>query len=232
MSAVPGPGRASAAHRASLLVAVPLVAAILLNLVQFRAIDENTVDSFDAVHRNETADLLDISYRECAWCRDRYGLHLALGVVAPGATVLIPAPGPHADNRYDAEEFTLRLYAFAGVATVRQVPYEGAGRLLATDGGAGLDPTPFLVARGEGGAKGPPWAVAADPARRPLAGPAGDPDSFLPGALALPDAFGTPGGEFLILRWHQPRPGSGYEYQDIAVETSLLPDRIRAELAR
>jgi hypothetical protein len=232
VSAVPGPPRASTAHRASLLVAVPLVAAILLNLVQFRAIDENTLDSFDAVHRNGTADILDLSYRECAWCRDRYGLHLALGIVAPGATVLIPTPGPHADRRYDAEEFTLRLYALADVASVRHVAYPRADLLLATDGAPGLDPAPWFVARGEGGAKGPPWAVAVDPARRAAAVPGGDPDSFLPGALARREAFGTPGGEFLILRWQQPRPGSDHEYQDVAVETSLLPDRVRAELAR
>jgi hypothetical protein len=215
-----------------LLVALPLVVAILFNLVQFRAIDENTVDSFDAVHRNETADILHISYRTCAWCRDRYGLHLTLGVVAPGATVLIPTPGPHVDNRYNAEEFTLRLYAFAGVASVRRVPYEDTGRLLATDSGPGLDPTPFLIARGEGGAKGPPWAVAVDPVRMASLGPTGDPDRFLPGALSRPDAAGLPGGEFLVLRWNQPRPGSDYSYQDIAVETTLLPDGVRAELAR
>jgi hypothetical protein len=220
---------------AVLLVVMLLVDAIAVNVIQFRGIDRETVDSFDAVHRFETGDIMELGYRECAWCRQRYGLHLALQVIAPGSRVIVPASSPYAANRYLAEEFTLRLYALGRVATVDWVGRTQDPELLTSagpdGGGGGLDPTPFVVASGRGGERGAPWALAVDgPAPTPPGG--SDPDDYLAQALrdgGLGDADAPP-REFVILQWRVPREGSRYDYQDLVLDTSLLPDSARARL--
>jgi len=146
-----------ARHRLAVLL---LVAAILVNLVQFRAVDQHTIDNFDAVHRNDTPDLFALSQRECQWCRDRYSLHLALGAAAPGSTVIVPASSPYAGSRNQRESLTLRLYAIGRVAGIDWVDYRQAPRLLSE---TGFDPNRYVTASGPGGEKGAPWALAVDP---------------------------------------------------------------------
>lgn len=137
-----------------------LAGAILVNLGQFRAVDQQTIDNFDAVHRNDTADLFELSQRECQWCRDRYALHLALGATAPGSTVIVPASSPYAASRNRRESLTLRLYALGRVTGIEWVSYRQAPGLLSA---TGLDPSPHVTASGPGGEKGAPWALAPDP---------------------------------------------------------------------
>ncbi|MPZ27363.1 MAG: hypothetical protein GEV12_13365 [Micromonosporaceae bacterium] len=210
----------------SLLAVLLLTAVIAVNLAQFRSVDQATVDSFDAVHRNDTADIVEISYRECDWCRDRYGLHLALGMLAPGSTVIVPATSPYAESQAQAGELTLRLTAYGRVGGVDWVGYEQPPQLLST-----TDVSGSVVASGPGGAKGRPWALALAPPVPDGAGP-GDPDGYVARALAAGEHRHPtrPPREFVLLRWDVAR--DAHPYQDLLVESSLLPAAVRVELAR
>ena len=97
--------------------------AIVVNVAQFRTSDRDTDDNFDAIHPNGTADITKLVYNECAWCRDRYVIHLALRVVAPGSTVIVPASSPYRDDRYIADVLGQRLYSLGLVADIEWVSY-------------------------------------------------------------------------------------------------------------
>lgn len=226
----PEPSPSASARTGRALVAVMvLVGAIMINLVQFREIDRNTVNFFDAVHRSGTADIMEQGYRQCAYCRDRYGLHLAIQVVAPGSTVFVPDSSPYGESRYLAQEFTLRLYSLGRVGQVEWVDYEPPEDLLT----GGLDPTRFVIASGPGGRVGAPWALALDTPVPDLA-TTPDPDQFLVEALQAGEHrnSGRPPREFIVLQWMVARPDSNRDYQDLVLETSLLPEPVRQGLIR
>jgi hypothetical protein len=214
--------RARSATRTSGITVVAgllLIGAILLNLGQFRAGDRHTDNNFDAAYRNDTSDITELVITECEWCRDRYAVHLALRVVAPGSTVIVPASSPYAATPYDQGVLAQRLYSLGLTGSVEWAGYRQPASLL-----AGLDPAPFVLARGPGGERGAPWAIAvADP-------PATDPDHFLDDALRAGD-HEDPGGrprEFVLLQW----PAAEGDPRDLLLETSLLPGSVREELAR
>lgn len=209
----------------SLLAVLLLTAVVAVNLAQFRSIDQATVDSFDAVHRNGTADIVELSYQECGWCRDRYGMHLALGMLAPGSTVVVPASSRYAASPASVGELTLRLTAYGRVGGVEWVPYQQPPALLST-----TDVRGSVVASGPGGAKGAPWALALAP---PVPDGAGttDPDGYVARALAAGehrDPAGAP-RQFVLLEWDAARDGQN---PDLLIDTSLLPPAVRAELVR
>jgi hypothetical protein len=37
---------------------------------------------------------------------------------------------------------------------------------------------------------------------------------------------------FALIRWAEPREGESYDYQELLVETALLPANLRSELTR
>jgi hypothetical protein len=204
-----------------LIATLLLVGAILVNLAQFRDGDRSADDNFDAIHRNDTADITELVYAECEWCRDRYSIHLALRVIAPGSTVIVPADNPNAGTSYDAGVLAQRLYSLGLVERVDFI----AARDLPT----GIDPGPYVLASGPGGERGAPWAVAVAPPPRPQ--PAADPEGYLEAALRAgehrdPD---RPAREFVLLQWPDPAVD---DPRDLLLETSLLADPVREELTR
>lgn len=212
-------------HGRAVLIAALLIA-IAVNVIQFRASDRDPDDNFDALHRNSTADITELVYDECVSCRDRYALHLALRVIAPGSTVLVPASSPYVHSRYTWGVLRQRLYALGLVANVKRVSYRQTRDALA---GVNLDPC--IVASGPGGARGAPWAVAVAPPLPP--GQGTDPDQFLAAALRAGehrDPHARP-REFVLLEGPSP-VGSASSYEDLLLETALLPGPIRDELAR
>jgi hypothetical protein len=231
-------------RRRFLLLGAVLVAAIAVNAVQFPAVEAAAGHGRDAVAPGETADLAAIAYRECDWCRDRYALHIALAAVAPGSRVIVAPSDPYLlPSPYDraedaAEEITVRLLTFGGAREVDWLDGDGwardpeAPRLV-----AGVDPVPFITASGPGGQKGAPWAIAVDPDRRVPDLPA-NPDHFVGHALAHGEHVDSTGqaGEFVLVRWYSPRygycyaTGFCYSYQDLLLETSLLPAHLRGSL--
>lgn len=208
-----------------LVFAVLLGVAILVNTVQFRSIDENTSAHFAALHRYGTGDIVEIGYDSYGNFGEMYALYLTLAEIAPGSRVVILGPG-----RLTRHEFVTRLYGFGEVAGIERV--EDADLVERLTPGSGFDPTPFVVARGKGGDKGPPWAVAVGaPDPRPTG--MRDPDSFLAEVLAgeRPGTARGPAREFLLMEWWQPVAGAGWDRQDLLVEIPLLPADVREELA-
>jgi hypothetical protein len=214
---------AAAPYRARLFVAL-LIAAIAINVVQFRGIESERFREFQAVGRYETADIAAVSYRSGGWNRQRYGLFQGLGTLAPGATVHIPTPSAYSADPEIADETAVRLRVFGRVGRIEWVPAPVAAA------GPGFDPTPYVVASGTGGAKGAPWALAVDPAHFRPGGPA-DPDDYLRDIVTGegPSRSATV-REFALIRWPQRRPGQSYDYQELLVETTLLPANVRSEL--
>jgi hypothetical protein len=208
------------------LFAVLVVAAVAVNLAQFRGIDRERFREFEAVGRYETSDVARIAYENGGWHRQRYGLYLGLGTLAPGATVYIPTPSGFADDRKIADETESRLRVFGRAGRVEWVPAP------AVAAGTGFDPRPFVVASGVGGARGAPWALAVDPALPRPAGPA-SPDDYLKRIVTGEGARGSAGARtFALIRWPVAREGEDHDYQELLVETALLPASLRAELPR
>jgi hypothetical protein len=216
---------AVAPHRFRLF-AVLLVAAVAVNLVQFRGIDRERFREFEAVGRYETSDVARIAYENGGWHRQRYGLYLGLGTLAPGATVYIPTPSGFADDRKVADETATRLRVFGRAGRIVWVPAP------AVAAGTGFDPKPYVVASGVGGARGAPWALAVDPRWARPEGPA-DPDEYLKRIVTGEGPRRSAETRtFALIRWPVPRDGESYAYQDLLVETELLPDSLRSELIR
>src|SRR4029079_180359 len=93
-----------------------------------------------------SGDMITIAYRECDWCADRYGLHMALGFAAPGATVIVPTPSPYTKTRELREEINARLIVFGKVAAVHWVPYpDAAATAGAARASGGSDHNTHLV---------------------------------------------------------------------------------------
>ena len=221
--------RLPALRKGALVFAALIVAASLLNVVQFRSIDRSTSSMFQAIDHNPTGDLNDIAWRACGWCRERYGPSFALGTLAPRSTVIVPTPSPFTTDTYTAEWFKVRLISYGRAASVVYLPVVDATRAFAA---SRFDPSVYIVASGPGGSKGAPWSLAVDPSRRPATPVA--PVDFVGDALAS-GAYqnaDAPPGEFVMLRWSQGQEGSTQKYQDLLIETSVLPADLRAELTQ
>ncbi|MDQ7906255.1 hypothetical protein RB614_17215 [Phytohabitans sp. ZYX-F-186] len=218
--------RAALAPYRRRLFAAALIAAIAVNVFQFRAIDRERYYEFRAVGTYPTDDLARITFGNGGWHRQRYGLYQGLGTLAPGATVYIPTPGPYDAERQVADETASRLRVFGRVGRLVWVAAPTAAA------GPGFDPTPYVVATGVGGARGAPWALAVDPARPRPKGPA-DPNFYLR-PLVTSEGPRTSGADraFALIRWPQAREGEEYDYQELLVETTLLPPAVRDELTR
>lgn len=237
-----GTGLRSVRRRLPFLLGALLVAAILVNAVQFRSVDAAADSGEQAIHIGDTSDLPTMAYRECDWCRDRYAIHIALAAIAPGSRVIVAPsdpyllPSPYDTGADAAEEVTVRLLTFGEAGEVDWLDGDGwAQDPAAPHLVAGVDPSRFIVASGPGGLKGPPWAIAVDPDRR-IPGQPADSDQFLDRALT--GGVGPAGhpGEFLLVRWYSPRYHSCYfddfcyGYQNLLLETALLNERVRRSL--
>lgn len=207
-----------------------LAIVVLVNLGQFRGIERQRFPEMRAAGRYSSADLGSIAYTTCAWCRQRYGLYLALGTVAPGARIVIPTPSAYQASPAEADEVVTRLRVFGRASSVRWVKSPAAA-------GPGFDPRADILATGFGGAPdlaidavGPhsaPWVFAVDPATIPAN--RGDTDRYLYSIATAegPTSSGTV-REFALIRWAHPR--SQFPYQDLLVETKLLPPALRESL--
>jgi len=220
----------------SRLFVVLLLLAIVVNVVQFPGIEQQPYPEMRALERTSTSDLTAILYRDCPWCRQRYGIHLSLGVVAPGARVIIPTPSPIGTGLEveEVNETGARLRIFGRASNVEFVPYDG-------DQLPGIDPMPYVISSGDGGIRGAPWLLAVDPRYLP-AGGVQDPDTYLLDRITGegPKVSGET-RTFVLLRWDHPRPGHPrpieyvpfmFTYQDLLIEASLLPADVRQELIK
>jgi hypothetical protein len=194
--------------KAMLVLMLLLAGAALVNLIEFREVDTRVGDSFDAIRRHHTADLIELVMVDCDTCQQRYGLHLSLYMVAPGSRVTVPRSGPFGENQYQTDLVTNRLYALGRASEVEWVddlpPLQ-------------VDPRPYIVASGPGGARGAPWAVAVQSPPVPA-----DPEGFLERGLRAGQHHHPDGRprEFVLLEW--PVARGDHVYQNLLIETSLL----------
>jgi hypothetical protein len=140
-------------------------------------------------------------------------------LIAPGSRVIIPSPTPTLAE--PDTEFIALLRSFGAVARIDRVESGVAGRVLAA-----VDPTPYVVASGPGGAFGEPWVIAVSPALVPP-GLGGDPPNFL--RRAVMSGYRPPvadRAEFLLVRWS---PGPGGQ-ADLVLDAALLPRHVYREL--
>ncbi|MBO0870307.1 MAG: hypothetical protein J2P15_17270 [Micromonosporaceae bacterium] len=223
-------GRAVARYRFGIVAAL-LAVVVLVNLGQFRGIERQRFPEMRAADRYNSSDLGSIAYSTCAWCRQRYGLYLALGTVAPGARIVIPTPSRYQASPAEANEVVTRLRVFGRASSVTWVPSPAAA-------GPGFDPQPDeILATGFGGAPdiaidavGPhsaAWVLAVDPATMPANH--GNPATYLYSTATAegPSSTGSV-REFALIRWAHPR--EQFPYQDLLVETKLLPPALRESL--
>jgi hypothetical protein len=178
------------------LVAV-LVAGVVLNVLQFRSLDDEAPRHYAALHRYETDDLVTIGHRN-RQVRSYYGLYFTLAEIAPNSTVIVSS-----SVLTDTRGIAGRLYAFGAVSHLVITPLSEDTFLLPADTSPGvsglIDPTPFIVVQGSGGSRLASWAIALDPAA----------------------ASTGPTREFAFLHWEGPIGESTRNY--LLIETSLLP---------
>jgi hypothetical protein len=95
-----------------------IVVAVAVNLVQFPAIEATTPDRYQAVHAYRTHDLVRIA-RSFKLVRFRYEAALALGEVAPGATLILPATGS-----FPARGLVGEMIALGRISDTRTLAYD------------------------------------------------------------------------------------------------------------
>ena len=138
-------GRVLARYRFR-LVAVVLAGIAVVNLAQIPGIERDSPFSeMCAIGRHDTSDIAAFTYDTCSWCRERYGLYLALGTVAPGARVIIPTPNSYQNNRAEQDETATRLRVYGRASQIDWVASPVAA-------GPGFDPQPDILVSGTGGA--------------------------------------------------------------------------------
>lgn len=126
-----------------------LVLAVIINILQFRAIDRRANHRYKALNRYDTACIIEIAYRSSPRHRQRYSPALALAEHAPGAAVIIPKSGSFSD-----EEFRVHLLTFGRASRLVEKMYDANIVMAGTDLG------PYIVESGEEGYRYLPWAIA------------------------------------------------------------------------
>jgi hypothetical protein len=186
-----------------------LVTISMVNLIQFRAIDDAINTRYSALNRDDTSDIIEIGETYSPHFTQAYGLHLTLAKVAPGARVIMPSSGPLARG-----EFHARLLSFgrAESAVYKDYDYDVnafLGNSLAVgtfhDSGYQLLDNFDLVANYDGSKRGKPWSIFMDERLR--------------------DDKSSAKREFISLIWDLPDS----DYRILLIETSLLPKGVQKE---
>jgi hypothetical protein len=173
-----------------------LAAMIAVNVATFVPVEQSSGNRWAAISRYDQGDIIDVGLAHDRRVPVMYGQFLALGELAPDSRVFVDE-----ESRVTRHEFTARFFGYGRVASVEEVRQQTMSDVIAYESER-LDPTPYLVASGEGGRDGPPWAIAM--ASRP-----------------------GPGREFVLLEWVSPVTGSA---ENLLLETRLLTEETRREL--
>ena len=107
----------SDAGRGALLLG--MVAAVLLNLFQFGAIDEETRHNYKALHSYETADIFEIAISQDTSSRQRVAPFHYFGQLFPGSRVITPSGGINTWFPFDES-----ILAFGHARDVSRIPYD------------------------------------------------------------------------------------------------------------
>lgn len=205
---------ASRRRRRRLIAVLSLLAGVVAgNVVTFESIESSA--RYDPLLRFPSDNIILLGHEGSRTVRDRIGPYVALAEIAPGSVVAIPQ-----DGLQRSANARVLLSGFGHVSRIDEVPEGVVRRLLSAN--PEFDPEPYIVARGPGGVRGTPWAIAvAD-----LPGDAGDPDGFLTRALAVgperPPTGAMPARQFLLLPWPGPLRTSDGGPTVLFLDTALL----------
>lgn len=130
-------------------VATAVTVAAAANVLQFPALEAETVEQYEALSIYDGHDVVSLVEGHFGSTRERFGLYVLLGELAPRATVVIP-PG----TGLSVEQF----YGLGGAATVHVEVYEAevaAGEARALDrntvaSGESREVGPFAITLAEG----------------------------------------------------------------------------------
>jgi hypothetical protein len=185
-----------------------LLAIVLVNVMQFAGIDEDTSDRYAAIKRYSTPNVIEVGYNDSPHFRQAYGLYLALADIAPGSAIILPESGGFASS-----ETLTRVLGYGQADTVKYVKYDrNADRFLPVDLSPGVlhksanSGVPYMIAASDvGGRRGDSWSIVTDKRN---------------------NEDHKAQREFMLLEWRKEGKGN-----ILVIETSLLPSDIRERLS-
>lgn len=124
--------------------------AILLNVATFSFSDPDDTRRYRALHREATVDLMEIGLTRSPHFVQFYAPALALADQVPGVRVVKPATD---DEPFDVD-FRVRMLGFGRASEVVERAYDPVAVLPEVSW------RDHVVAAGEGGERGPPFAVS------------------------------------------------------------------------
>ena len=187
---------------------VGMLLLVTIGLVQYVSLDQRAGLYFSAFHHRTTGDILKIAWAQDQNSSSRFSAFFALAHLAPGSTILIADKGSGNDDY-----FVERLFAFGDVAHVRHVHGDALAAI------SGFDPLDDAIARGPGGFRGAPWAIAI-----PGADWRSIPRTYLERMYRGDSVVTIEPRTFLIVQVPDPSVGGGWDYRWEFVDTALLPE--------
>jgi len=193
-------------------LAALLVLGIGVHLAQFRFIEVNSGDLTSAWVRSESSDLLSVGLPGTSNSWSRYSYAVALAELAPGSSLFEASDSQDGVRR--------RALGFGKAAEFHQLAVTTQELL------GDFDPKPFVVATGEGGRRGAPWAIAIVPGDSSFGNP-DDPESFLEEILenhARKEHEGGFARKFFVVTIDNPEAtvDDKFDYELYFIETDLL----------
>lgn len=205
-----------------------IIAAIVINIVQFRAIDEQANANYRALHIYEMGDLGEIGVSNSLNVRRHFATWLALGQVAPNSTIIIPSNHGFFDKSYNTDNAISRIIGLGQATTIKRVDID------ISDAISGLDVKPHVVAFGEDmRPNAPMFVVAMDYDRNVALRSIGN--DFIQISRATPIKTNT---TFVLTHWEDVEApfllrhvgqAEAFRYT-LLIETSLLPKDLQEEL--
>lgn len=118
-----------------------VIAATLVNIAQFAAIEERSKDGYRITENYGNADLWAIGEKHNKTVETRHAAALALRRFAPGSTLIIPEPRERKGGTYPSTEFLAQMLSVGTVKSVLTRDYDPDKVLT------GLKTSPYVIAK-------------------------------------------------------------------------------------
>jgi hypothetical protein len=207
--------------RAAIVIACAL-SFITWSLVSFPSLDRKGSQTLAVLRTNRpTEDIVRLSMEPGGNSYSRYSMSIALSLVAPGSTLIVPKkPGAGVQGKSD-----LRMLGFGDIASIQRWGGDGESLLAGIENQAA-----YVTAAGIAGSRGAAWEIVLDSRSEPRLDQFDDPLELIPAWRAAGDAAVVTGPPrtfvFLSrpveqddLERLQPRD---YGYVNVLMETSLI----------
>lgn len=180
-----------------------------INIVEFHSLEARGPSSFDLKSRDH-ADILRWSMAPGGNAWSRYSIDVALSLLAPGSTIVIPATGAGEQGRLEQ-----RLFGFGDAARV----VDGSP-VEAPDPELGLPEHGYVAASGDLGNRGASWTIVFDDRNPPFVAMPQRNEYVLRFAAMGAEAVPRGGPRRLVLA-SAPRDDE-YGFENVLIEASLV----------